>query len=143
MTDEQDVNDQLRAAFRTLDERRELAETTYQAFIDSPNRQRSQHAVAYRCRVRGCLLADVVSTAAGVVIHQPAYKLSAARNAATSSADGRRANTFDGKNHWKPRTFFADMAGDLRVECDHVSVLLEMTAIKSAITTRRGTIPLP
>lgn len=88
--------------------------------------------LTYRCHARRCLLLDAVETPLGVVCHQIRFKQSDGVNEARSSATGRAKNTFDGNNHWRPRTYYVDVSAlawpqttgsRLSVQCDHVGVL--------------------
>lgn len=86
--------------------------------------------MTYRCSTSArCLLLDAVETPMGVLLHQVRYKYSPDENVRRSSEDGRRANTFDGVNHWRDRTYWieqsalsfpADIGMRLGVSCDHV-----------------------
>lgn len=64
-----------------------------------------------------------------MVLHQNRYKRSVSVNESGSSAEGRRANTFDGERHWRDQTYFlTDSALSWRgvagagqaLVCDHV-----------------------
>jgi hypothetical protein len=104
MTDYTD--DPLRKAFTHLDERNQLAEQIYSAGIKT-GMVRSWPHLEYRCANReGCLLLVAYDTPEGILVHQNGYKLSPEINAAESNESGRRANTRDGVNHWRDRTYF-------------------------------------
>ena len=102
--------------------RNELAESLYPKLVKVAKRMRL-HRLTYWCRNNNrCLLLDAIETLDGIVVHQKRYKLSDELNASTSSADGRRVNTYDGEGHWKPHTYLAspDEMGNLCVRCDHL-----------------------
>lgn len=104
----------------------------YVALIGDPSRLSGLRRMTYRCDTRRCLLLDAVVVADKILMHQKRFKQSDAVNQSRSSEDGRRANTFDGNNHWKPQTFFQESsalawfdapAAGQAIQCDHVGVL--------------------
>lgn len=104
MTDYTD--DPLRKALTHLDERNQLAEQIYSAGIKT-GMVRRWPRLEYRCANReGCLLLVAYDTPQGILLHQNGYKLSPEINAAESNEAGRRANTRDGVNHWRDRSYF-------------------------------------
>jgi len=107
---------------REYERRNDLAESLYPKLVKVAKRMRL-HRLTYRCRNR-CLLLDAIETPEGIVLHQKRYKLSDELNASTSTADGRRVNTYDGDDHWKSHTYWAvpDELGNVRVQCDHIIV---------------------
>ncbi|QOR69140.1 hypothetical protein IM660_10380 [Ruania alkalisoli] len=63
------------------------------------------------------------------VLHQLRYKYSPEENEQRSSEAGRLANTYDGENHWRERTYLRSSSAlsypddprmQLGVSCDHV-----------------------
>lgn len=114
----------------SLDERTALARGLYVAILGDPARLRLVRRMQYRCATsRHCLLLDAIETPAGVVIHRPRYKYSPSQNEARSSEEGRRANTYDGENHWREHTYFLEQSAlahpwadamRLGLTCDHV-----------------------
>jgi hypothetical protein len=78
-----------------------------------------------RC-ARGCLLVRVWQGAGRIYAYLPAYRLSAARNAATSDPGARSARTRDGERRWQDRVIPLDeMAGThnigVTLNCDHLA----------------------
>ena len=105
------------------------AESLYVALISNPGRLSQLRRLTYRCAKHRCLLLDVVETPLGVVLHQKRFKQSAEVNEGRSNEAGRAKNTFDGDNHWKPRTYWLNesalsLSDDPRsnqpLNCDHV-----------------------
>lgn len=98
----------------------ENAEAFY-AMLQRLGQVKSHRVFVYRCATdRRCLLADVLNTTSGILIHQPGYKLSAEVNSANSTESGRAKNTTDGARHWKDRTFMLSQALNLTLSCDHI-----------------------
>jgi len=106
------------------------ADELYRA-LESSGRLSKLRRLTYRCRAGRCLLLDAVATPLGTICHQTRYKYSPAENERRSSESGRAANTYDGANHWKARTywmgesalsatFWEDAGANLEVTCDHV-----------------------
>lgn len=104
------------------------AEALHAALV-STGRIKSLRRLTYRCHARRCLLLEAVDTPEGVLVHQKRYKLSPTVNEATSTAEGRAANTEDGRNHWRAQTYWLSTSAlrwdDLpqagqSLECDHV-----------------------
>lgn len=105
----------------------------YRALLVS-GRLPSLRRLTYRC-VNRCLLLDAVELLelGTVLLHQKRYKLSDGYNGQASSPAGRAANTYDGDNHWKSRSYFIDNTLMLDVspegvgqqlQCDHVPPML-------------------
>lgn len=100
----------------------------YTALISS-GRIADLRRLTYRCASRRCLLLDVIETPMGTLLHQKRFKNSHEVNLRRSNEAGRAANTEDGNNHWKPRTYFLDVSalswpeGAQSIQCDHVGVL--------------------
>lgn len=104
-------------------------EDFYQALVRSPQ-VRSLRRLQYRCE-RRCQLLDAIETPQGIILHQIRFKQSHEVNQQRSNAAGRRANTVDGANHWKPRTYFIEVSAlgirqdpgpRLAIQCEHVGV---------------------
>lgn len=101
----------------------------YRALLSS-GRLAKQRRLTYRCAADRCTLLDVVETPLGIVLHQIRFKQSHGVNQVRSSEGGRRKNTYDGDNHWRPRTYWLsesalnwpDDAGGQDLICDHVGV---------------------
>lgn len=120
-----------------LDARADEANAFY-AMLKKRGRLKAHRAVAYRCPKR-CLLADVLTTAQGIIIHVPAYKLSPKVNEESSSASGRAANTTDGDRRWKAHTFPVEAAINVTCTCDHVHhFVLDVDTIEADVEARRG-----
>lgn len=109
-------------------------EALYIALIGDPPRMRTLRRLTYRCAHGDrCLLLDAVGVAGTVLLHQKRFKNSEEVNLRRSNEAGRAANTFDGNNHWKPRTYYLDQSAlahpddrpepRLSIQCDHVGVL--------------------
>jgi len=106
--------------------------------------------LTFRCAGRRCLLLDAIETPAGIIVHQKRHKVSPPRNEAASNEAGRRANTFDGVNHWRPRTYHLgasalahdDPGASLTIQCDHTVYRLTYAAFWAA-WTGGGTVLLP
>jgi len=105
----------------------------YAALIGNPDRLRRLRRLQYRCPER-CLLLDAVAVGDTVLLHQKRYKLSRHRNAERSSDSGRTANTYDGENHWKPRSYYIETSAlaltdaegaILEIQCDHVNASMK------------------
>lgn len=103
----------------------------YQALLVS-GRIPGLRQLTYRCDRHRCLLLDAIETPLGVVLHQLRFKQSEAVNLDRSNEAGRAKNTYDGANHWRPRTYFlnqsalkfdTDPHAMLGIQCDHVGVL--------------------
>lgn len=116
-------------------------EVLYTALLSDGDRLNGIRRLQYRCP-RRCLLLDAVEVPEPerVLLHQKRYKLSGTWNAERSSEAGRKANTYDGENHWKPRTYYlgqsaldlSDSEGaTLDVQCDHVHVPLKPSAFQA------------
>lgn len=90
------------------------------AALQSRGKVYEHRLLAYRCEER-CLLLDVLNFPQGVVFHSPGYKLSAGRNAATSTASGRSRNTTDGTRRWKSQTRFSASVENVQLACDHIT----------------------
>lgn len=104
MTD--DMDSVIRGAFAAMEDRTRLAEQIYSAGIKT-GMVRRWPRLEYRCANReGCLLLVAYDTPQGILLHQNGYKLSPEINAAESNEAGRRANTRDGVNHWRDRSYF-------------------------------------
>lgn len=125
----------LKAELAALRERNQLAERLYEA-LKATRRLREHRMVSFRCR-RNCLLADVVATPQGTLVHQPAYKLSKGRSDAQSSPAGRAKNSADDGRHWYARSYFLDDAFDIGVQCDHLLLTLLTRAEIEADAQRR------
>jgi hypothetical protein len=98
--------------------------------------------VTYRCRHR-CVLARIIGTKVGPVVHCPRYKLSPALNAASSSPSGRGANTEDGDRRWRERTFLLADALNIPINCDHVRDVLDVVEVLRDLAERHAEILLP
>ena len=95
------------------------AAAAFYEFLKERGQIKSHLVVTYRCP-RRCTLLQVLTTKAGLIVHQSRYKLSPTRNAETSSAAGRMKHTEDGNNHWKGRTLMLSESLDFAAQCDHV-----------------------
>ncbi|SFV21325.1 hypothetical protein [Micrococcus terreus] len=105
----------------SMDDRQEQAEAVFAALRSNDRTRKRARTLTYRCpNTRRCALAEVYSSPVGVLIHHPHFKMSPKLNAATSSEEGRRANTLDGDRHWKARTYFLEAALNLTLSCDHI-----------------------
>jgi hypothetical protein len=109
------------------------AEALYIALIGDPKRLKTLRRLQYRCsRDDRCLLLDAVAIGDTVLLHQKRFKNSPEVNVRRSSESGRAANTFDGRNHWKPRTYYIASSAlnypdenpppRQSIQCDHVGV---------------------
>lgn len=120
-----------------------LAERLYRAAI---NRPAGVPRLQYRCTTERCLLLDVIPLPDGnAVLHQLRYKYSPEQNDQRSSESGRQANTYDGENHWRERTYLLSqsalrfpedgrMSGQ-QITCDHVlAYLLSATEFRDDLT---------
>ena len=106
-------------------------EVLYVAMIGDPSRLRALRRLRYWCANERCLLLDAIEVADTIVLHQKRYKYSPAENADRSSESGRRANTYDGENHWKEHSYFIgtsalahpedDGLQYLGLHCDHIA----------------------
>lgn len=113
------------------------AEVLYRALISDASRLRSLRRLQYRCdRPQHCLLLDAIEVPGSVLLHQKRFKNSPAINLNRSNEAGRAANTFDGENHWRPRTYYIgqsalsiedDRVAGQSLQCDHVGVLADRT----------------
>jgi hypothetical protein len=112
------------------------ADELYRALLQS-EALKERRRLQYRCE-RRCLLLDAIDAGPlGVVVHQNRYKLSTEQNLRRSNEDGRRANTYDGANHWRERSYFLEQSAlawpddepqpRLSLQCDHVGVLADGT----------------
>ena len=90
-------------------------EALYVALIGDPRRLSGLRRLRYWCARERCLLLDAIEVANTVLMHQKRYKYSQAENASRSSDPGRRANTYDGENHWKAHTYFIGTSAPVRV----------------------------
>lgn len=105
------------------------ATTLYDALRADNTRLGALRRLTYRCPHR-CLLLDAVAVAETVLVHQKRYKYSEDENLARSNDAGRAANTYDGANHWRERTYWIGQsalahpedtpAPRLGITCDHV-----------------------
>ncbi|CAN5322976.1 hypothetical protein BH11ACT1_BH11ACT1_18180 [soil metagenome] len=129
---------------RQADARTAAAEAFY-AMLERQGQLASHRVLTYRC-ARRCLLAEVLRTTSGLVIHHDRYKMSPTRNETSSSASGRRVNTEDGDRRWKARTYFITEAANLTVSCDHIAnrtieirdVLAALESGTSEVVVRRS-----
>lgn len=131
--------------------RQEMADSLYPKLVKVAKRMRL-HRLTYRCRNRSrCELLDAIETPEGIVLHQKRYKKSDELNASTSSADGRRVNTYDGDNHWKSFTYFLsssvlarpDPKASLDVQCDHTIERLTPAEFSADWDSKVSEITLP
>lgn len=111
------------------------AETLYRVLGNDTSRLRGVRRLRYWCAMRDrCLLLDAIDVRGQILLHQKRFKQSTEVNLRRSSEAGRAANTSDGENHWKPRSYWisesalsypADSPGSvgLAIQCDHVGVL--------------------
>lgn len=117
-------------------------ETLYAALLSDGDRLRTLRRLQYRGQGCRCLLLDAIEVPEPerVLLHQLRYKHGPERNSERSSAEGRAANTYDGDNHWKPRTFYigtsaldlTDAEGaTLNVLCDHVDVNMKPSEFRA------------
>lgn len=83
----------------------------------------------YRCKARGCELLTCWQTPLGRLVYQPHFKLSPARNEATSVPAARAKRTTDGNRRWVSVIVDldqllgfanADMTVGLEIKCDHI-----------------------
>jgi hypothetical protein len=98
--------------------------------LGSPGR--IERRLQYRCTSR-CLLLDAIEAGESVLLHQKRYKNSDEINLRRSNEAGRARNTFDGDNHWKPRSYWIGQSAlahpedlpepRISLQCDHVGVL--------------------
>lgn len=129
--------DVLKRLFEAKEGREQQAEAFY-AMLTERRQLKSHRAVTYRCE-RRCMLADVLVTQAGILVHLPPYRLSPSVNAVSSSESGRRERTIDGDRRWRPRTFMLADALNITFNCDHVrSHVLENAVIESDVSATRG-----
>lgn len=108
-------------------------EALYVALVSDARRLGSLRRLQYRCTSKDrCLLLDAVAVGESVLMHQKRFKQSDVVNQRRSNDEGRAKNTFDGDNHWMPRTFWIgrsalnhpeDERSRLAIQCDHVGVL--------------------
>lgn len=96
--------------------------------------------VRYHCRDRrACTLAKVYASPDGLVVHQPAYKLSPRVNAASTNEAGREKNTTDGDRRWKAQTFPLSQALNLSLNCPHVvGHLIDRERVERDAANRAG-----
>lgn len=102
----------------------------YIALVNDPSRVRLLPRLRYWCARERCLLLDAMTLPTDVLLHQKRYKYSPAENACRSSEAGRKANTYDGGNHWVSHSYFIgtsalahpedDGLQHLGLHCDHV-----------------------
>lgn len=126
----------LTEVFAKWDERDRQATELYAALRSNERTRKRALTIVYRCpNKKRCTLAEVYVSPAGLLVHQPPYKLAPGTNESTSSASGRAANTRDGNNHWKAQTGFMDSEQWHRVlNCDHVyRVVLEGATVEQDI----------
>lgn len=130
------------------DSRAAQAETILEALLKTPALRRKARNLVYRCPNRKrCALAEIYASPAGVLVYHPTYKLAPEVNAASSSAEGRAANTRDGNNHWNRRVYFLDPADNLTLNCDHVQhhnidrseVLHDLKADRAEVVVTKST----
>lgn len=100
-------------------ERSDLATSVYDA-LKSTGKLASHRVLTYRCRVRRCVLLEVLLLPQGYVLASPRYKLSPSMNDAASSPLARAERTEDGDRRWKARAVFAGDALSIGVRCDHL-----------------------
>lgn len=81
----------------------------------------SHRILTYRCQDRRCLLLDVLQLPAGLLVHQPRYKVAPKLNEASSNPEGRARNTEDGDRRWKGQTFLSADARGYSLHCDHIT----------------------
>lgn len=108
-------------------------EALYVALIGDPARLREVRRLTYRCHAERCLLLDALAVGDAVLLHQKRFKNSDEVNQRRSNEAGRARNTFDGDNHWKPRSYWIGQsalahpedrpAPRLSIQCDHVGVV--------------------
>jgi hypothetical protein len=109
------------------------AETLYVALIGAPERLRRLRRLTYWCnREERCLLLDAVAVGEAILLHQKRFKFSEAVNEQRSNEAGRARNTYDGRDHWMPSTYWLEQSAlalldepksKLEVQCDHVGPL--------------------
>ncbi len=117
--------------------RTEAAEAFYQ-MLERRGEIRSHLVVTYRCP-RRCLLAQVLRTNQGLIVHRARYKLSPGLNSQASSESGRSKNTEDGDRRWKASTFYLDQAVNVTLDCDHLrAAILEVPRIEADIKARHA-----
>lgn len=125
--------------FAKWDERDRQAVELYAALRSNERTRKRALTIVYRCPVDRCTLAEFYASPAGLLAHQPPYKLSPALNLEESSDSGRAANTRDGDRHWKEQTGFMDSAEWNRVlNCDHIhAYILEGTRVQEDVKSGR------
>jgi len=140
------VADDLADLLAAANARSDLAERIYAA-LKATGKLSSHRVITYRCRLprQRCLLLDVLETPAGQIFHFPRYKLPPGVNEATSTAEGRAANTEDGGRKWKGYTSFIEAVGDtFEVNCDHVrAVPLTRDRVAADIAAGRREVTIP
>ena len=100
---------------------------------------RSVLLVELKCR-REHVLLHVWRSPEGLRYYQPPYKNSPNMNAATSTAEGREANTVDGDRRWRSRGGSLPHDGSLELSCDHVKETVRIEAVhQMAAAARPGT----
>lgn len=124
-------------ALARLDARTDEANAFY-VMLKRRGSLKDHRAVSYRCPKR-CLLVDVLTTAGGLIVHVPAYKLSPVVNEQSSSESGRATNTTDGDRRWKAHTFPVSAAINVTCTCDHLrNFVLDVSTIEADASARRG-----
>lgn len=110
-----------------LAERRRQSELIIAAYESMRPKDRRGSALAiWRCKQKGCTLLFVWRSPMGTLFYQPRHKSSPGMNLETSTESGRRKNTFDGDNHWKPTAGVLDhlrgwgAQASLTVQCGHI-----------------------
>jgi hypothetical protein len=108
-------------------------EALYVALRGDTKRLGIARRLTYWCSTERCMLLDAIEVGETVLIHQKRFKTSPEINDRRSSEAGRARNTFDGENHWKPRTYWIESSAlaypddrppmRLSVQCDHVGPL--------------------
>lgn len=117
----------------TIHNNKPSAETLYSALLSDGQRLGELRRLQYRCENRRCQLLDAIAVVDTILLHQKRFKYSNDVNARVSNEAGRKANTYDGANHWYPRTYFVGESAlaypedgpamRLGIQCDHVGVL--------------------
>ena len=130
------MSDELHRAMLALFTRSELADAVYAA-VNSTGQLPVYRTLSYRCASR-CLLLDIIDTPQGAIVHFPRFSRPPAANDARSSAEGRAANTEDGRNHWRARSAFLDDAGaQIELVCKHAQPLIDTARVRADLEGRR------
>ncbi|MCI1963285.1 MAG: hypothetical protein LKJ18_03935 [Ancrocorticia sp.] len=117
--------------------RSELAAKFYE-MLQRRGQLRSHVVVTYRCQHR-CLLAQVLSTPQGLIVHVPRYKLSPDLNETNSVESARKKRTEDGNRRWKAQTFMLADALNVGVQCDHLLPrAIEKSRIEQDVNARHA-----